>query len=218
LQITDERKRRVIDLHFNQHKSYAEIAHLERISPRDIHAIIKEEGARRQKSKDQQQQEEISSKAYKLFSEKKSTVEVAITLNLGQPQVTKLHIDYWKLKRLHILNSIYKETNGKLGPFLKLYRLMNEKGMSIEQVVNAVDTAIHKLPYMESLYKQAEDEVENMQRTIQGLANEIEERKNKISFLDKIAFSSEQECKRAEQRVQELSNQKDRIIDREYSE
>jgi DNA-directed RNA polymerase specialized sigma subunit len=53
LQITEERKKRVIDLYFNQHKTYAEIAQIERISPRDIHAIIKEEEDRRQKHKQQ---------------------------------------------------------------------------------------------------------------------------------------------------------------------
>jgi predicted DNA-binding protein YlxM (UPF0122 family) len=83
LQITEDRRKRVIDLYFNQHKTYAEIAEIEHISPRDIHAIIKEEEARRQKYKDQQQQEEISSKSYKLFSEGKTCVQVAITLNLG---------------------------------------------------------------------------------------------------------------------------------------
>ncbi|HZC48592.1 MAG TPA: hypothetical protein VE244_05970 [Nitrososphaeraceae archaeon] len=58
MQITEDRKNRVIDLYFSQHKTYAEIAQIERISPRDIHIIIKEEQARRQKYKDQQQQEE----------------------------------------------------------------------------------------------------------------------------------------------------------------
>ena len=43
MQITKDRKKRVIDLYFNQHKTYAEIAEIEKISPRDIHAIIKEE-------------------------------------------------------------------------------------------------------------------------------------------------------------------------------
>jgi hypothetical protein len=80
--------------------------------------------------------------------------------------------------------------------------------MNIEQVVNAVDIAIHKLRYMESLYGQAKDQAEKMQRTIQRLANDIEERKNKISLLDKIAFSSELECKRTEQRIRELTAQK----------
>jgi hypothetical protein len=211
LQITEDRKKRVIDLCFNQHKTYAEIAEIERISPRDIHAIVKEEEVRRQKYKDQQQQEEVSSKAYEFFSEGKTPVEVAVALNLREPQATKLYTEYWKLKRLHKLNLIYKETNGKLGAFLKLYRLIKEKGMSIDQVVNAVEIAIHKLPYMETLYEQVKDQVDKMQRTIQRLENDIEARKNKISILDKIAFSSEQECKRAEQRVQGLTDKKDKL-------
>ena len=209
MQITEDRRKRVIDLYFNQHKSYAEIAQVEKMSPRDIHAIIKEEEARRQKYKDQQQQEEISSKAYKLFSEGKTPIQVAITLNLGQPEVTKLYREYWKLKRLHRLYSAYTELgNEGIGGFLKLYRLMKKKGMSIEQVVNAVYAAIHKLPYIENLYEQVKEQVEKMQRTRQGLGNAIEERKKKIPLLDNIIFSSEQDCKRKEQQVQELTDQK----------
>ncbi|HKG29631.1 MAG TPA: hypothetical protein VKA91_00040 [Nitrososphaeraceae archaeon] len=108
-----------------------------------------------------------------MFSEDKTSVQVAITLNLGQSEATKLYREYWRLKELHKLNFIYKEIDGKLSSFLKLYRLINERGMSIEQVVNAVDTAIHKLPYMENLYEQVTDQVEKMQRTRQGLANDI---------------------------------------------
>ena len=84
MQITEQRKKRLIDLYFNQHKSYAEIAQLEHISPHDIHAIIKEEETRRQKYKDHQQ----SAKANKLFSEDKTTVEVAIELNLPASKVS----------------------------------------------------------------------------------------------------------------------------------
>jgi predicted DNA-binding protein YlxM (UPF0122 family) len=80
LKLTYERRKRVIDLYFNQHKSYAEIAQIERMSPRDIHAIIKEEEARQQKYKHQQQQEQLSSKAYELFSEDKTLVQVATIL------------------------------------------------------------------------------------------------------------------------------------------
>jgi predicted transcriptional regulator len=131
LQITKDRKKRVIDLYFNQHKTYAEIAQIEKMSPRDINAIIKEEQARRLQHK----QQEISIQAYQLFSEGKKPVEVAIALNLRAPEVTNMYREYWRLKRLHKLNLTYKETNGKLLSFLKLYRLLNEKGMSIEQVV-----------------------------------------------------------------------------------
>jgi predicted DNA-binding protein YlxM (UPF0122 family) len=94
VQITEDRKKRVIDLYFNQHKTYAEIAVIEHISPRDIHTIIKEEEARRQKYKDQQQQEEISSKAYKLFFDGKTTLEVAIALYLRAPEIINMYREY----------------------------------------------------------------------------------------------------------------------------
>ena len=76
--ISEERKRRVIDLYYNQGKTTREIAEIERISIRDISVILKDEEARRQKYKDQQEQEEISSKAYDLFSKGKTPVEVII--------------------------------------------------------------------------------------------------------------------------------------------
>jgi hypothetical protein len=83
--------------------------------------------------------------------------------------------------------------------------------LSIEQVANAVDIAIHKLPRIESLHRQILDEVDKLQYNRQGLVADIEARKNKISILDKTAFFSEQECKRTEHRVQELTAQKDRL-------
>jgi hypothetical protein len=45
--------------------------------------------------------------------------------------------------------------------------------MSIERVANIVDIAGNRLPYMESIYKQAKEEAEKMQGTIQRLANDI---------------------------------------------
>jgi DNA-directed RNA polymerase specialized sigma subunit len=90
LQITKDRKKRIIDLYFNQHKSYAEIVQIERMSPRDVHTIIKEEESRRQKHK----QQELSSKAYQLFSEGKTAVQVATMLNLPASKVTRLQREY----------------------------------------------------------------------------------------------------------------------------
>jgi hypothetical protein len=185
-----------------------EIAEIEKMSPRDIHAIIREEIARRQKHKDQ----ELSAEAYKLFSEGKTTVQVATMLNLPASKVIKLYIEYWKLRGLDKLYTIYKETNGKIWPLWKLYReLIKKRRMSFEQIVNVVEIAIDKLPYMETLYIQAKDQAEKMQRTIQRLVNDIEDRKHKISILDKIAFASEQDCKRKHQEIQELTAEKDRI-------
>ena len=179
--ISEERKKRVIELYYNQGKTTREIAKMERMSICDISTILKEEESKRQKYKHQQRRQELSSEAYRLFSEGKTTLEVAITLNLPASKVSKLYREYWHLKGLDKLNTIHKETNGKLGLFLKLYtELIKKRRMSIEQVANIVEIAIHKLPYMENLYVQAKDQAEKMQFTIQRLANDIEERKYRI--------------------------------------
>jgi hypothetical protein len=218
-----ERERLVLNL-YNQGKTYREISKEARISPRDIEVILnkavektetlKQEHDNNNAEKNQQEQQNLSlsGQAYKFFSEGKTPIEVAIILKIPASKVSKLYREYWDLRGLHQLNIIYKETNGKIWIVLKLYKqLIKKRRMSIEQAANAVEIAIHKLPYMESLYGQAKDQAEKMQHTRQGLANHIEERKKKISLLDNIILSSEQDCKRKEQRVHELTVQKNRI-------
>src|SRR5215210_4693777 len=114
LTISEERKQRVIDLYYNQGKTTREIAKIERMSIRDISAIIKEEEARRQKYKQQQQRQELSSKAYELFSQGKTPLQVAIALNIRQSEATKYYREYWKLRGLQMLDSLYIKTNGKI--------------------------------------------------------------------------------------------------------
>ena len=150
----EEKERRVIDL-YSQGKTIREIMKELRVSPNYVSAVLKKKEEQNNSivtNNQQQSSSVLATKTYELFSKGKRPVEVAIAMNLREPEATKLFIEYCKLKRLHILISIYKETNGKLGPILKLYKLLIKKrGMSIEKVANAVDIDIHKLPYMESL-------------------------------------------------------------------
>jgi hypothetical protein len=47
--------------------------------------------------------------AFKLFSEGKSPVEVAIALNLDARRVRAIYYDYWELKGMYKLAQIYDE-------------------------------------------------------------------------------------------------------------
>src|SRR5687768_12331091 len=122
-----ERERLVIDLYYNQGKTYREISKEARISPRDIGVIlnnvIEEKKTERLKEEEQdntdseknQNQEQyrhlsLAAQAYKLFSERKTPLQVAIELNLGESEATKFYKEYWKLKQLHNLNMVYEET------------------------------------------------------------------------------------------------------------
>src|SRR5215204_3388321 len=176
-----ERERLVLDLYYNQGKTYREISKVARISPRDIGVILNkvsegktkgEEGIKQQdnnsaeKNQNQEQQQQqlsLSAQAYKLFSDRKTPLEVAIELNLGESEATKFYKEYWKLKQLHNLNMVYEETKGDIEPFLKLYRLSKSKGMSARHVTNLLEIANTDLPDIQRRYERLKREVNTLE-------------------------------------------------------
>jgi hypothetical protein len=101
-------------------------------------------------------------------------VEVAIKLDIPQAYATQFHLEYLKLKGLDVLLSLYGRTRGKLFPLCKLFEeLVVKRGMSIEQIANIVDIALHKLPYMESLFEIAKKEADRMQEKSDCLSKDI---------------------------------------------
>ena|ERR1041385_7652760 len=133
-----EKEKLVIDLYYNQRKNVRKIAQEARISFSDISPIIKKKEAavnddgngsgngngiglvgnyQQQQSNDSTNNEcpnEKATKAYKLYDEGKKPVEVAIELGLSEKEVTRYYTEYWRLKRLYELPSMYKELKGDL--------------------------------------------------------------------------------------------------------
>ena len=199
----DEKERRIIDLYYNQGKTTREIIKELRVSPNHVSRILKKEEEKNNiivTNKQQQPSSSLATRAYELFSNGKTPLQVAIALNIRQSEAAKYYTEYWKLKGLDKLNTIHTETNGNAWPLWKLYKeLIKKRRMSIGQVVDAVEIAINKLPYMETLYKQLKDEVDKLQYIKQGLLNDIAALRYKISILDKTAFSIKHDFKRKEQ-------------------
>ena len=100
-----EKERLVIELYYNQGKTYREISKEARISPRDIGAILnkiieekktevlkeKQDDAGKNQNQEQEQHLSLSAQAYKLFCEGKTSLEVAITLNLRESDATTFY-------------------------------------------------------------------------------------------------------------------------------
>ena len=63
-----EKEKLVLDLYYNQNKSYHQIAREARICPRDIKTILNKVI----KGKESQESVSVSSQAYKLFSERRT--------------------------------------------------------------------------------------------------------------------------------------------------
>ena len=98
---------------------------------------LKEEQNNIDSEKNQQEQQHLSlsTQAYKLFSEGKTPLEVAIALNLRESEATKFCREYWKLKQLHNLNIVYEEIKDDIASFLKLYKLAKAKGMGVSKLL-----------------------------------------------------------------------------------
>jgi transposase len=144
----EQKERRVIDLYYNQGKTTCEIIKELRVSPNYVSAILKKEEEKNNSivTNKQQQSPSLATRAYELFSNGKTPLQVAIALNIRQSEAAKYYREYWKLKQLHNLNMVYEEVKGDIEPFLKLYKLAKAKGMGVKQVVTLLQIANNDLP------------------------------------------------------------------------
>jgi hypothetical protein len=93
-----------------------------------------------------------------MLSKGKTNVDVTTKLDILQIQLTQFRLECWKLHGQDNLELLYKMTKGQITPLLKLHHeLAIKRGMSYEATANIVDLALCKLPYMGTLYEQANE-------------------------------------------------------------
>ncbi|HYY50531.1 MAG TPA: hypothetical protein VE643_06635 [Nitrososphaeraceae archaeon] len=132
----------VLDLYFNQNKTYSEIAKIAKISPRDIKPIVD----KAIDEKERMQHKSTAVQAYELFSKGKALLEVTIDLNLNQAQATAYYGEYLKLVGLDNITKIYLELKGDTPYFVKLCKEAKTAKMGIPQVINLLRIANSYLP------------------------------------------------------------------------
>jgi transposase len=201
-----EREKVVLDLYHNQGKNIREIAQEARMSFRDIGTILNkaDEGREQNNNNDienkkqqqePQQQLSLSTRAYKLFSEGKSPIQVAVALNQKESEITRFYKEYCKLNQMYDLNIVYEELKGDIIPFVKLYRSARAAGMSEEHVVNLLRIANdnNNLPAVEYRYKKLNQEINSLElrklnsnRNLQDLKNQISTLRKTLGFCDLI--------------------------------
>src|SRR5919205_136007 len=82
---------------------------------------------------------------------------------ISQEEATKYYTEYWRLKGLNELHSIYKEIKGDLFLILKLYWLLKREGIrtrDLEWFVHTVNTGMYKIPEIQKQYAKLNDEIE----------------------------------------------------------
>ena len=149
-----------------------------------------------------------SSQAYQMFSEGKSPMDAAIALDMREPEVTQLYKESWTLKQLYDLNSIYLETKGDLGPFVKLYKLSKEAGLNTEHVIKILRLADDDLLRLEGKYYNLKSEVKSLEAKREGLIRIIRDYDNQVKALGKSFDSYCRLCQEEESRLTDLQRQR----------
>ena len=150
---------------------------------------------------------EKATQAYKLFSEEKKPVEVAVKLSLSEKEATKYYTEYWRLKGLYELRSLYKEIKGHLSLILKLYRLLKREGIrtkDLEWFVHAVNTGMYKIPEIQKQYAKIQDEIEAIDYKKTLAKYQLDDMNNQITYLNRIRFNKRNEIAYLQIGVQEL--------------
>jgi predicted DNA-binding protein YlxM (UPF0122 family) len=149
----DEKERMVLDLYYNKGYTYRQITTELRMSPNQIREIIKRHEEKNDAIANKKKMLSLSSQAYKLFSEGKNNVQVAIKLDLPQEQITQFRLGYWRLQNQDEFESLYMLTKGKVSVLWKIYEeLMIMGGMSIEEVASVMSIGI--MYQLSRLYKE----------------------------------------------------------------
>src|SRR5215204_7694110 len=235
--VNEEEKRRIIDLHFDQGKTIREVSKIMGKSSHDITPVTKEHRiqlAQNYVTDNREQNDDAHSvhdrvipnvKAYKLFDEGKSPLEVAAELNLPGPQVQQYYVEYLNLRKMHKVVTIYQENKNSIGYFLELFRLGKKKGVTPEQIMKLIQMAdsIHKL---QEKLQQLQSEISDISKSktvakdqLKGLHDEIEAAQEKLNLVNKTFEVKYEELKEACSQSQKLQNYVEQFKDsQDYQE
>ena len=153
---------------------------------------------------------EKATQAYKLFSEGKKPVEVAIQLSLSEKEATRYYTEYWRLKRLYSLYHIYQESKGDLSYILKLCRLAKRQGITadnIEWFVNMVNIGTYNIPDLQKQYTKLQDEVQVIDHQKVVSKAELDNMNNQISILRRTMYQLSTTCNSKRDEIAYLKNQ-----------
>jgi hypothetical protein len=200
--LTRQEKEKLIEDLYNQGKTYQQIAREARVSVRDIKPVLEkaekekekelgaQEGKENSSKSHQLQKPSVASQAYRLFSEGKTPIEVAVELNIEEKEVTKYYREHWKLKGLYRLNQIYEDNKEDIAYIIRLRRKMKAAGIGTEQAVNLIKIANNGLPEVEQKYQKLRKVVSllkskrfNEYRSLRTLQDKITDSKRMLRWL-----------------------------------
>ena len=152
-------------------ESYRSIAQRAKVSPNTIKMLANRAGLDETTS--------ISSRAFELFSQQKSPLEVAITLGKSE-EALRYHQEYFMLLGCTEFTKVYLQIKDNPWPYVNLVKLAQDTGISDDEVIQLLDIAKGHLSRVRLEYDQLkaelnslEDEKSSSAKDYHRLCNEI---------------------------------------------
>ena len=143
-------------------ESYRSIAQKAKVSPNTIKAISNRVGLDESTS--------ISSRAFELYVQQKTPVEVAITLNLEAEKAIQYHQQYFMLLGCTEFTKAYLQVKDNPWPFVNLVKLAQNSKMKDGEVVELLKIANGYLPRVRLEYDRLKDELNSWKAEISNAA------------------------------------------------
>jgi hypothetical protein len=210
MSINDEiTNRKIIDLYFNQHKTIREVCKILGKSSRYAVPIIKEHRLRLADNPEQEK-DLTEVRAYRLFVEGKSPMEVATKLNLSGSTVQQYYIQYWKLENMYELNEIYNEIKDNMGHFVELVRLAKKEHLTPEEVIGLINMS-NDIQDLKIQHKQLNVGIVELESKLYANKDELKRLKYQITEATNLIEIKSENIERKSQILTELISQKQKL-------
>lgn len=146
-------------------ETYRTITKKAGVSPNTIKAVLNRAGLDESTS--------IYSRAFELFSEGKTPLEVAIKLNLGAEEAIRYHQQYIMLLGCSEFTRIYPQIKGNPWPYVNLVQLTQNVGMNDGEVVELLKIANGYLPRVRLEYDRLKEEKKSLEAELSSWKAEL---------------------------------------------
>jgi hypothetical protein len=186
-------------------ETYRDITKKAGVSPNTIKAVLNRAGLDESTS--------IHSRAFELFSEGKTPLQVAITLNLEAEKAIQYHQQYFMLLGCTEFTKVYLQIKDNPWAYVNLVNLAQNSAMSDDEVVELLNIANGHLPRVRLEYDRLkaelnslEDEKSNSTEDYHRLSNEISRMKTTVDQLQLTIRESKDEKAKLELQKIKLQN------------
>ena len=150
-------------------KTYREIAKEAGVSPNTIKAVLSKAGL------DQTTSE--SSRAFELYVQQKTPLEVAIALNLEADKAIRYYHEYFKLLGITEFTRVYLQIKDNPMRFVNLFKLYQNSGTDEGEIIELLRIANGYLPRVRLEYDRVKEEKNSLQAELNSwkaaLNNEV---------------------------------------------